>query len=140
MKKGNYLQGNYIYYINIYNIFRPIDKNIWLRCKIERSKKIKKGFILSLSDNENSLISGLKKSKNLCSNYMIRMDCDLETEKKDSNFIGKLKSNFFGTEYNLYDSGVNPKMLKNKNKNDDINVNIRKELGYISYVRKYINI
>ena len=108
-------------------IIRPIDKGYWVRCKIEKSKNGKKGYILSLSDSGHPIMSAFKRSKNICSNFMIRLDYDLESEKKDSGYIGKLKSNFFRSEYNLFDSGENPKRAKNKE-------NIRKELGYISYV------
>ena len=59
---------------------------------------------------------------------MIRLDNDLEVVKKDSGYIGKLKSNFFGTEFSIYDTGKNQKKTKKKEE-------IRKELGVIIYVR-----
>ena len=34
-------------------------------------------------------------------------------DKKDASFIGKVRSNFLGTEFNLYDNGANPKNSKN---------------------------
>lgn len=108
-------------------LMKPIDKGFWIRCNIDRIKKGRKGYVLSLSDNGNKIMCAFKRSKNICANYMIRLDYDFESEKKDINYIGKLKSNFFCTEYNLFDSGENPKRAKNKE-------NIRKELGAISYV------
>ena len=58
---------------------------------------------------------------------MIRLDDELEVVKKDSGYIGKLKSNFFNTEFNIYDTGKNPKKTK-------CNEEIRKDLGLIIYV------
>lgn len=100
---------------------------MWLRCKIEIQKKGKKAYILSLSDNGNFILGAFKRSRNTCSNYMIRLDDDLDVVKKDFGYIGKLKSNFFNTEFNIYDTGKNPKKTKNKEE-------IRKELGVIFYV------
>ena len=62
---------------------------------------------------------------------MIRLDDELDMVKKDSGYIGKLKSNFFNTEFNIYDTGKNPKKTKNKE-------DMRKELGVIFYVNFYI--
>ena len=50
------------------------------------------------------------------SNYYISLNNSLFT--KDDNYIGKLRSNFFGTEFTLFDSGVNPS--KENTKNDKI--------------------
>jgi hypothetical protein len=99
-----------------------------LRCKIEKQKKGKKAYILSLSDNGNFILGAFKRSRNTCSNYMIRIDDELDIVKKDSGYIGKLKSNFFKTEYNIYDTGKNPKKTKIKEE-------FRKELGVFLYVK-----
>ena len=47
---------------------------------------------------------------------------------KSSSFLGKVRSNFLGTEFMLYDNGLNPKR-KGANPN-----NIRSELGVVLYV------
>jgi tubby-related protein 1 len=49
-----------------------------------------------------------KKSLNKTSNYAIYSNKD---EKKE-NFVGKVRSNFLGTEFLFYDTGVNPKDSK----------------------------
>ena len=100
---------------------------MWLRCKIEIQKKGKKAYVLSLSDNGNFILGAFKRTRNTSSNYMIRLDDELDVVKKDSGYIGKLKSNFFNTEFNIYDTGKNPKKTKNKEE-------YRKELGVIFYV------
>lgn len=107
---------------------RPIDNGLWLRCKLEMIKK-GKIYELSLTDNGNFILSAFKRSRNTCSNYMIRLDKEFEQVKKDSGYIGKLKSNFFNSEYSIFDSGKNPKKTKIKEE-------YRKELGAVIYVMK----
>jgi hypothetical protein len=73
------------------------------------------------------IIGALKRKRNTCSNYMIRIDRDLDEVKKDSGYIGKLKANFFGTEFNVYDNGKNPKKTKNPSE-------CRMNIGVVVYV------
>jgi len=58
---------------------------------------------------------------------MIRIDKELNDVKKDSGYIGKLKANFFSKEFNIYDTGKNPKKTKNP-------AELRLNLGAILYV------
>jgi tubby-related protein 1 len=61
------------------------------------------------------LLSGRKRSLNNTSNYLICSTKD-DMSKKSKGYLGKLRSNFLGTEFMLYDTGVNPKKCK-----EDIN-------------------
>jgi len=45
-----------------------------------------------------------KRSFNRTSNYLISSKKD-DTKKKSTNYLGKLRSNFMGTEFNVYDNG-----------------------------------
>jgi len=56
--------------------------------------------------NERFLMAARKRPKNTTPNYMITMNYD--NFEKDDNYLGKLRSNFFGTEFVLYDTGLNP--------------------------------
>jgi tubby-related protein 1 len=56
------------------------------------------------------LLFAKKQAGNRTSNYRIF------TSKEDTNFVAKLRSNFFGTDYNLYDNGDNPKKNKKTNR------------------------
>ena len=47
-----------------------------------------------------------KQSGNTTSNYLISMDRN--DMSKGNNFIGKLRSNWMGTEYVVYDNGCKP--------------------------------
>lgn len=57
--------------------------------------------------NERFLMAARKRPKNTTPNYIITMNQD--NFEKDDNYLGKLRSNFFGTEFILYDTGLNPK-------------------------------
>jgi hypothetical protein len=91
---------------------RPIEKDLWVKFKIERhycEKKVVK-FYLSLNDSGRSLLCAIKRPKK---SYVMYMTTD-PLVLKERNYLGKLKSNFFGTEFNTFDSGRKPKKDKNK--------------------------
>ncbi len=93
-------------------IMQPIETDSWLKCQIERKqcdKKVVK-YIMTLNETGKFLISVIKKPKKSY-HYFISKDA---VNKKDKDYLGKLKSNFFGTEFNAYDAGVKPKKEKNK--------------------------
>lgn len=54
-----------------------------------------------------------KRPKNKTPNYIITHNFD--NFDKDDKYLGKLRSNFFGTEFTLFDTGCNPKDSQNKN-------------------------
>lgn len=64
---------------------------------------------------------------NKSSNYSITLS-KVDFERKSTIYLGKLRSNFIGTQFTLFDNGVNPK----EQKGADV---IRKELCHIEYVR-----
>lgn len=55
------------------------------------------------------------------------MDKD-KLDKKSPGFLGKVRSNFVGTAFHIYDTGLNPKEIKAKNYD-----NVRRELGCVIY-------
>lgn len=52
-----------------------------------------------------------KRPNNSTPNYILTLNKD--SFEKDSNYLGKLRSNFFGTEFVQYDTGKNPKDTDN---------------------------
>lgn len=68
-------------------------------------------YTLHLSDGEKFLLSGKKRSGNATSNYMISVD-ESKMKKGTKGYLGKLRSNFLGTEFYIYDDGENPKKAK----------------------------
>lgn len=71
------------------------------------------------------MLNGKKRSGNTTSNYLITIDQD-KMKKGSKGYLGKLRSNFLGTEFYLYDTGKNPKKAKTP---DDV----REQHGFIEY-------
>lgn len=71
-----------------------------------------------------------RRGANKSSNYVISLKQD--TFETDSPYcIGKVRSNFMGTEFYVYDNGKNPKKTKNVD-------NVRKELALVYYESSFI--
>ena len=71
------------------------------------------------------LLTGKKRSGNKTSNYLISMNKQ-ELDKKSQFYLGKVRSNFLGTEFHVYDRGENPEECKDLSK-------IREELAIVIY-------
>lgn len=56
------------------------------------------------------LMSCKKRSGNKTSNYIIGMDKD-NLDRKHPSFLGKVRSNFMGSEFHVYDKGENPSKI-----------------------------
>lgn len=63
---------------------------------------------------------------NKTSNYSITLSKN-DFDRKSNNFLGKLRSNFVGTKFTLFDDGNNPKKVK-------MFEQMRKELCQIEFV------
>lgn len=114
-------------------ITSPVPKNTLILCQIQRSKKGLKNRIyptyeLTLKENSQFLLAARKRPKNKTSNYIISRDPQTIDRNDHQSYVGKLRSNFVGTEFTMFDNGINP---KNANQNDD-NI-IRKELCSILF-------
>lgn len=105
-----------------------------IKCYIKRNKKLSRfypEYRLYLSDGDIFLLSSKKRKKKKSSNYLISMSRS-DHNKGSEKIIGKLRSNFLGTEYQIYDTGKNPKTVDPffDEKNEDP---IRRELGIVLY-------
>lgn len=94
---------------------RPIPKEVGtVECTISRNKSgfnfLFPKYILKLSEGEKFLLSGKKRTGNKTSNYMVSIEQD--SKKKGKGYLGKVRSNFMGTEFVIYDNGDNPKKKK----------------------------
>ena len=65
------------------------------------------------------LLSAQQQSMNIGCNYVIS---NASVPSKNDHFVGKLRGNFNGDEFNVYDNGDNPERVKNL---------ARKHLGWI---------
>jgi tubby-related protein 1 len=86
-----------------------------LQCTIVRSKsgldRLFPKYTLNLSAGNKYLLTGKKRGMNSTSNYMITIE-QKKFEKDSSGYLGKVRSNFLGTEFCVFDSGENPKNCK----------------------------
>lgn len=73
------------------------------------------------------MISAKKRSGNKSSNYTLSLD-KTDFDPKSNNCLGKVRSNFLGTRFGIYDSGENAKA---KHVPADM---VRQELGLVKYV------
>ena len=86
------------------------------QCYITRNKKGISNRLYPLYEcvyeaGEKCIMVGRKKSKNKTSHYVISSDRE-RMDKADVEMLGKVRSNFVGTEFSVFDDGVSPDKLK----------------------------
>ena len=89
----------------------PKDTGV-VQCYIRRNKngtnKLFPVYTLYLKDGDRFLMCSKKRPNNKTSNYLVSMG-ENDLNRTSSNYIGKLRSNFMGTEFQVFDDGFNPK-------------------------------
>lgn len=73
-------------------------------------------YTLNLSESNKFLLAGKKKSGSATSKYVISTDVN-QMEKSAGGYLGKVRSNFLGTEFSIFDNGKGMKKA-NENKNN----------------------
>lgn len=105
-----------------------------VQCYIERHKgnlKLSPEYYLYLKQGDRFLMGSKKRAGKATANYIITMDQKLFS-KTSPSYLGKLRSNFLGTEFQIFDKGINPK----NNDQDALhskNNTVREELGCVIY-------
>ena len=112
----------------------PRSQTAPVQCYIKRCRsglqKLWPYYVLYSQDPDKFLLAGRRRKKNKQSTYLISTS-EKELTRKSSCYIGKVKSNFVGTEFTMYDSGANPSDNKEGNE-------IRTELGVVQYDRNVL--
>lgn len=116
---------------------RPAPDGVSVRCRVQREKRgmersMFPTYYLFLDRGESVkmlfLIAARKRKKSRSSNYLISTSAkDLSRDGK--NFVSKLRANFLGTSFTVYDNGVNPSsrsVLPDRS-------NLRQELAAVLY-------
>jgi Tub family len=116
-------------YSECHKITRPIPFQINYLCFTVIRKKSDYTLILSEA-NPVFIMSAQKRKWNISSNYLISL-LPNNIDKTAPCVIGKLRSNFLGSQFHLYDNGLNP-----SDKKTTIS-NVRKEEAVILYVISY---
>jgi tubby-related protein 1 len=111
----------------------PVPKGCGVvQCYIRRNKngtnKIFPVYSLYLKEGDRFLMTSKKRPNNKTSNYLISMG-EGDMNRDGVNYLGKLRSNFVGTEFQVFDNGISPKEAGM----DDSSSSIRKELGSVIY-------
>lgn len=112
-----------------YFLSHPIPKEYGMvKCYIQREKgkfKLFPKYHLYFENGNKFLLSARKRKKNKSSNYLLSLE-KTDLARDSPNFFGKLRANFLGTEFVMFDGGDNPKNAKEPQ-------SVRHELGAILY-------
>lgn len=114
---------------------RPGPQGAMVQCYIKRCKsglsRLFPTYEIYLKDGDQFLMAARKRKHKKSSNYAISLEKE-DLGRHTQNFYGKLRSNFIGTEFTLYDKGVNPEKLTPQQL-EGSQVQVRQELGTILY-------
>ena len=120
-------------------VSNPAPEGVTVKCEIVRDKAgVEKGmypmYYLKLEPRQGEtkkvfLLAGRKRKRSKSSNYIISVDAT-DLSRNGESFVAKLRSNWKGTNFTIYDHGVNPdKASKAVNKDKPI----RCELASVLY-------
>jgi hypothetical protein len=122
-------------------LMRPVPQEAGtLLCSIRRNKStFRKMFptyrlYMKMPDGADLfLMVSKKRSGQKTSNYLISMSED-DLARKSPNYLGKLRANFVGTEFRVYDNGSNPDDIDNDDEDEKgASSEARQELGVVLY-------
>lgn len=105
-----------------------------VQCYIDRDKsgllsgRMFPSYSLHLKDGDIFLLAGKKRAGNRTSNYLITMD-KRDLNRDSDAFLGKVRSNYFGTEFVAFDDGESP----DKKTRPEDRAKLRRELAVITY-------
>ena len=118
-------------------VLRPAPEGQTVKCRVTREKRgmersVYPAYYLFLEREEGGkkifLLGARKRKKSKSSNYLISVDAT-DLSRKGENFIGKLRANFVGTSFTVFDNGVNPTVREALPDGS----NIREELAGVLY-------
>ena len=94
-------------------LYDPIPRNVGvIQCTIMRHKsgfnRLWPKYTMHLSEGDKFLLSAKKRAANKTSNYLISTDPE-NLNKNSASYLGKLRSNFLGTEFYIYNEGSSSK-------------------------------
>ncbi|MCL7043272.1 hypothetical protein MKW94_018291 [Papaver nudicaule] len=87
---------------------QPGPRETIIQCFIKRNRMAQTyhlylGLTPALTDNGKFLLAARKARRTTCTDYIISIDAD-DMSKGSGTYIGKLRSNFLGTKFTVYDS------------------------------------
>ena len=107
-----------------------------IQCYIRRHKAGTKKSLFPeyrvyLKEGDTFLLTSKKRKNKKTANYLISMGRN-DFDKASDNIVGKLRSNFLGTEFQMYDAGRNPNS-STAYFDERSDVPVRSELGAVVY-------
>ncbi|KAK1318140.1 Tubby-like F-box protein 3 [Acorus calamus] len=86
---------------------QPGPRDFLIQCFIKRNRTTQTyhlylGLTQALNDNGKILLSARKCRRPMCTDYLISLDAN-DMSKGSNTYIGKLRSNFLGTKFTVYD-------------------------------------
>lgn len=118
-------------------VLRPAPEGQTVKCRVTREKRgmersVYPAYYLFLEREEGGkkifLLGARKRKKSKSSNYLISVDAT-DLSRKGENFIGKLRANFVGTSFTVFNNGVNPTVREAMPDGS----NVREELAGVMY-------
>ena len=118
-------------------VLKPAPEGQTIKCRVTREKRgversVYPAYYLFLERGEGGkkifLLGARKRKKSKSSNYLISIDAT-DLSRKGENFIGKLRANFVGTSFTVFDNGLNPTLREAMPDGS----NVRQELAAAMY-------
>ncbi|KAH9786216.1 Tubby-like F-box protein 3 [Citrus sinensis] len=82
---------------------QPGPRGSLLQCYIKRNRSSQTYYLyLASNDDGKFLLAARKCRRPTCTDYIISLNCD-DVSKGSSTYIGRLRSNFLGTKFTIYD-------------------------------------
>ena len=88
-------------------------------------------YRLYLKDGMRFILGARKRKKSQTANYVISLE-EEEMSKHSNTYIGKVRANFTGTEFTVYDKGISPSEAKNTAASP-ASPTLRQELVFCTY-------
>ncbi|XP_071941801.1 tubby-related protein 3-like isoform X2 [Antedon mediterranea] len=117
-------------------VLRPAPQGQTVKCRISRDKKgIDRGmyptYFLHMERDDGKrifLLAARRRKKSTTSNYLLSTDAT-DLSRDGEAYSGKLRSNFMGTHFTIYDNGISP----GKPGQLDDGSNLREEVAAVIY-------
>jgi tubby-related protein 1 len=111
----------------------PVPKSAGIvQCSVERDKSglglFYPTYTVQLCDGNKFLMVAKKRQNNKTANYLISVD-KRDASRDSASYVGKVRANFVGTEFTVYDDGQSPESRGHASSATQL----RQELGIVNY-------
>jgi tubby-related protein 1 len=119
-------------------VMRPAPEGAAVKCRVSRDKRgmdktMYPTYSLHLEQEDTGekvfLLAARKRKKSRSSNYLFSTN-QTDLSRAGDNYVAKLRSNFLGTSFTVYDDGINPSKRQSRLNRSAI----REEMALVHYV------